>query len=137
MESGTQNARRRILIVDDNQDSTESLAMLLKLKGNETHTAFDGMQAVATAEAVRPDLILMDIGMPKLNGYDAARRIRQEPWGKNLVLIALTGWGQQEDLEKSRQAGFDGHLVKPVAPTTLMELLATLPRGGTAPSVMS
>ncbi|HYC56405.1 MAG TPA: ATP-binding protein [Candidatus Binatia bacterium] len=132
MEPTSNNARRRILIVDDNQDSTESLAMLLKLKGNETHTAFDGMQAVQTAEAVRPDLILMDIGMPKLNGYDAARRIRQEPWGKNLVLIALTGWGQQEDLEKSRQAGFDGHLVKPVAPTTLMELLATLPKTGGA-----
>ncbi|HYB98398.1 MAG TPA: ATP-binding protein [Candidatus Limnocylindrales bacterium] len=136
MEQSSNNARRRILIVDDNQDSTESLAMLLKLKGNETHTAFDGVQAVQTAEAVRPDLILMDIGMPKLNGYDAARRIRQEPWGKNLVLIALTGWGQQEDLEKSRQAGFDGHLVKPVAPTTLMELLATLPKiGGTHSSI--
>ena len=117
---------RRILVVDDNRDSAESLAMLLKLTGHETHTAYDGLEAVAAAATVLPDMVLLDIGLPKLNGYDACRKIRQQPWGKGMVLIALTGWGQDEDRRKSQEAGFDGHLVKPVDHATLTKLLAEL-----------
>ena len=123
-------AARRILVVDDNRDAAESLAILLKLSGNETHTAHDGLEAVETAAQVRPDLILLDIGLPKMNGYEAARRIREQPWGKSMVLVALTGWGQDEDRQKSRDSGFDGHLVKPVNPVALTELLAGIPSVG-------
>ena len=77
-----------------------SLAMLLKLTGNETHTAYDGLEAVEAAATFRPDVVLLDIGLPKLNGYEACRRIREQPWGKNIVLVALTGWGQEEDRRK-------------------------------------
>lgn len=121
---------RRILVVDDNRDSAESLAMLLQLTGNETHTAFDGAEAVAAAAAYRPDVILMDIGLPKLNGYQAGRQIREQPWGQSMVLVAVTGWGQQEDRQKTRDAGFNAHLVKPVDPVVLSELLAELPHAG-------
>ena len=81
------------------------------------------MEAAAT---FRPDVILLDIGLPKLNGYEAARKIREQPWGKNMVLVALTGWGQDEDRQKSKEAGFNGHLVKPVELAALMKLLAEL-----------
>ena len=116
----------RILVVDDNRDSATSLAELLKLTGNETHTAFDGLEAVEVAAAFKPDVVLLDIGLPKLNGYEAARKIREEPWGKDMVLVALTGWGQEEDRQKSKEAGFDGHMVKPVDYAALMKLLAEL-----------
>ncbi len=119
---------RRILIVDDNKDSATSLAMLLQKSGNETFTAFDGQEAVETAEMVRPDLVFMDIGMPKLNGYEACRHIREKPWGKNMVLIALTGWGQTEDKQRSKDAGFNGHLVKPVDFGDLKKLLTANPK---------
>ncbi len=122
-------ARRRILVVDDNPDSATSLAMMLKLMGNDTQTAYDGLEALDVAAAFRPDVILLDIGMPKLNGYDAARRIRAQPWGKNMVLVALTGWSQEEDRRKSKDAGFDTHMVKPVDYAALMNLLASLPPG--------
>jgi CheY-like chemotaxis protein len=98
--------------------------MLLQMTGNETYTAHDGLEAVEAAEKHRPDVVLLDIGMPKLNGYDACRRLRELPWGKNMVLVALTGWGQEEDRRKSIDAGFDGHLVKPVDYTALMQLMA-------------
>ena len=117
---------RRILVVDDNRDSADSLAMVLQLTGNETCTAYDGLEAVAAAATFQPDAILMDIGMPKLNGYEAARKIREQPWGTGTVLVALTGWGQEEDRQKSTEAGFDGHLVKPVNHTALATLLAQL-----------
>ncbi|MGH9897155.1 MAG: hybrid sensor histidine kinase/response regulator, partial [bacterium] len=107
---------RRILIVDDNQDGAESLAMLLQLGGHETHMAHDGLEAVEAAERFRPDAMLLDIGLPKLNGYEVCRRIRAQPWGKNMVLVAVTGWGQEEDRHKSREAGFNIHIVKPVDP---------------------
>ncbi len=116
--------RRRILIVDDNQDSAESLAMLLTLKGNETHTASDGQEAVEAAARLRPDVILLDIGLPNMNGYEACRRIREQPGGNEVVIVALTGWGQDEDRRRSREAGFDEHLVKPLDPAVLMKLLA-------------
>jgi len=120
----TTTTARRILVVDDNRDSAESLAMLLKLSGNETHTAYDGLEAVEAAATFKPNLVLLDIGLPKLNGYDAARKIREQPWSKGMVLVALTGWGQEEDRQRSREAGFDGHIVKPVDLTALMKLLA-------------
>ena len=118
---------RRVLIVDDNEDGAESLAMLLQLAGHETCKAHDGLEAIEAAERVRPDVVLLDIGLPGMNGYEACRRIRKEPWGKDLVLVALTGWGQEEDRHESREAGFDAHLVKPVDVDQLLEFLACLP----------
>ena len=115
---------RRILVVDDNRDSAMSLAMLLKLTGHETQTAFDGLEAVETAATFKPDLILMDIGLPNLNGYEACRRIREQAWGKNMLLVALTGWGQEDDRQKSKEVGFNTHMVKPVELPALMILLA-------------
>ncbi|HZZ76870.1 MAG TPA: PAS domain S-box protein [Gemmataceae bacterium] len=114
----------RVLIVDDNADAARSLAMLLKIAGNETHLAHDGLAAIDAAESLHPDLILLDIGLPKLNGLDTCRRIRQQPWGKHTVIVALTGWGQEADRQQSRQAGFDHHLVKPVKYEDLMSVLA-------------
>lgn len=122
----------RILVVDDNRDGADSLSEMLKMVGNDTRTAYDGEAGVDAAGEFRPDVILLDIGMPKLNGYEVCRRIRDEPWGKGIVLIALTGWGQEEDRRRSREAGFDRHLVKPVDPQALMRLLAGLGVGHTA-----
>ncbi len=116
----------RILIVDDNRDGADSLSLMLKVMGNDTRTAYDGEEAVAAAGKFRPDVILLDIGLPKLNGYEACRRIRQQPGGKELVIIAQTGWGQDEDRQRTHEAGFDHHLVKPVDPQALMKLLAGL-----------
>jgi CheY-like chemotaxis protein len=94
--------------------------------GNATQTANDGLEAVELAAAFRPDVILLDIGMPKLNGYDVCRRIRGQPWGRNIVLVAYTGWGQDDDKRKSQEAGFNLHMVKPVEPVALDRLLAGL-----------
>ena len=117
---------RRILVVDDNEDSAESLTILLSLAGHETHTAYDGLEAIEAAETFKPDVILLDIGLPKLNGYEVARKIREQPWGQAMVLVALTGWGQEEDRRRSREAGFNHHLTKPVDPLALTNLLARL-----------
>ena len=119
---------QRILVVDDNQDVANILSILLQQAGNETQVAFDGMEAVETAATFRPDVVLMDIGMPKLNGYDAARRIRKQPWGKDITLLAVTGLGQDEDRKESAAAGFDGHLVKPVEYDALTAMLARFPK---------
>ena len=117
----------RILVVDDNRDAADSMAMMLQILGNEVRTAYDGIEAVRAAGEFRPQVVLLDIGLPRLNGYETAERIRQESWGKSMVLAAVTGWGQKEDRRRSSEAGFDHHLVKPVAPTTLVELLSALP----------
>ncbi len=114
---------RRILIVDDNRDSATTLSLLLRLAGNETHTAHDGLEAVQAAAALRPKVVLLDIGLPTLNGYDVCRRIRDQSWGKRMVLIAISGWAQDSDRKKSSAAGFDGHFVKPVDRTALMQLI--------------
>lgn len=114
----------RILIVDDNRDGADSLSEMMKLMGNDTYTAYDGEEAVAVAAAVRPDVILLDIGLPKLNGYDACRRIREQQDSKPIVIIAQTGWGADEDRQRTYEAGFDHHMVKPVDPTDLMTMLA-------------
>jgi PAS domain S-box-containing protein len=119
------HARYRILIADDNRDGADSLAMLLQVMGHDVETAYAGDEAVEVAEQMRPDAILLDIGMPKLNGYDACRRIRSESWGRETLLIALTGWGQEEDRRRTRDAGFDLHLVKPVTSAALLEVLAS------------
>ncbi len=118
---------RRVLVVDDNRDSADSLAMWLQMTGNETHTAHDGVEAVEAAATFRPDLVLLDIGLPKLNGYEACRQIRQQPWAKSMTLVALTGWGQEEDRRKCTAAGFNAHMVKPVDHAVLTKLLASLP----------
>jgi CheY-like chemotaxis protein len=102
--------------------------MLLQIGGHETYTARDGLEAIAAAERLRPDAILLDIGLPKLNGYDVCRRIRNEPWGQEIVLVALTGWGQEEDRQRSREAGFDAHMVKPLDYDALLNVLADLPQ---------
>ena len=116
----------RILVVDDNRDAAESLAMLLKMMGNNVHTAHDGEEAVTAAREFQPQLVLCDIGLPKLNGYEACRQMKAQAWDKNMILIAVTGWGQDDDRRKSAAAGFDHHLIKPVDPQTLMKLLAKL-----------
>jgi PAS domain S-box-containing protein len=114
----------RILVVDDNRDSAESLGMLFRLVGHEVRVAHDGLEAIAAAAELRPDAVVLDIGLPKLDGYGVAARIREEAWGRQATLIAVTGWGQKEDKERSRAAGFDHHLVKPVDPTALIRLLS-------------
>ena len=122
------SAPRRVLVVDDNRDGAESLGMMLELAGHEVALAYDGLEAIERAAHFRPEVILMDVGMPGLNGLDATRRIRQEPWGKVATIIALTGWGQECDREQSREAGCNGHLVKPVAIDVLHQMLRVLPR---------
>jgi signal transduction histidine kinase/ActR/RegA family two-component response regulator len=119
-------AGRRILVVDDNHDSADSLAALLQLGGNDVQAAYGGAEAFAKAHAIRPEAILLDIGMPNISGYDVCRKIRAEPWGRGIAIVALTGWGQAHDREKSREAGFDGHLVKPVDHAALTDLLASV-----------
>jgi CheY-like chemotaxis protein len=116
--------KRRILAVDDNRDAADSLAMLLQMMGHETRTAYDGLEAAQAAATFRPDVVLLDIGLPKMNGYEVARQIRQQRWGEGMALIALTGWGQEEDKRRALEAGFDHHLTKPVEAAALEKLLA-------------
>lgn len=126
-EETKENVRkRRILVVDDNRDSAISLGMMLSLMGNEIQTAHDGLEAVETAERFNPDVILLDIGLPKLNGYEACKRIRQQPWGSGILMIACTGWGQDEDIQRATEAGFCQHIVKPIDPMVLEKMLNEL-----------
>ncbi|HWW33531.1 MAG TPA: response regulator [Steroidobacteraceae bacterium] len=119
--------RRRILIADDNVDALDSTARLLQYSGHEVFAAADGGLALQAAERHLPEVALLDLGMPVLDGYEVARRIRAEPWGRDLTLVAVTGWGQEADRRRSQEAGFDWHLVKPVDPDKLAALLACLP----------
>ncbi len=119
-------AARQILVVDDNVDAAQSLALLLQLEGNDVHTAHDGLAALQAAEAYHPEVVILDIGLPGLNGYQVAERLRQQPVGKNLLLVAVTGYGADEDRRRSREAGFDFHLVKPVKPEELQAVLGRL-----------
>jgi CheY-like chemotaxis protein len=114
---------RRILVVDDNQDAALSLSMLLELAHAQVRVAFDGQQAIEVAEAFRPQLILLDLGLPRMSGYDVVQWLRQREWGRSIAVVALTGWGQDGDRRRTREAGFDYHLVKPVSPEDLMEVL--------------
>jgi CheY-like chemotaxis protein/anti-sigma regulatory factor (Ser/Thr protein kinase) len=116
----------RILIVDDNRDAADSLGMLLKYLGADVTTVHDGPAALEALGSYRPSVMLLDIGMPGMDGYELARRTRQQPEGRQVTLIALTGWGQEEDRRRSREAGIDYHLVKPVDPAALQAMLAAL-----------
>jgi PAS domain S-box-containing protein len=120
---GARDARARILVVDDNVDAADSLGRLLALDGYDVRIANGGMEALREAESFRPEVILLDIGLPMMNGYDVARRLRKEPWGAEIRLVALTGWGQDEDRRRSKEAGFDEHVVKPIDPASLRVLL--------------
>jgi len=130
---------QRILVVDDNLDAAESLAMLLQMDGHETALAHDGQRALELAQSFEPQVILLDIGLPLLNGYEVARRVREQPWGRRIKLIAVTGWGQEQDRKQAVAAGFDHHLTKPLDPARLAVLLVesrsatALSRTGPAP----
>ncbi len=119
-----ERASARILIVDDNRDGAQGLALLLDLEGHDVRTAADGLEALEIAEKFRPNVVLLDIGMPGIDGYETARRLRATPWGQSVVLCAQTGWGQEDDKRRARAAGFDRHLVKPVDPEELNRILA-------------
>ena len=123
--NGRSQTRRRILVVDDNVDSAESMAMMLVLSGHEVATAHDGMEAVKLAQEFQPDVAFLDLGMPKLDGYETARSIREQTWGRRMMLVALTGWGQEDDKRRSREAGFDDHLVKPINFDALEKVVAS------------
>ncbi len=118
--------RLKILVVDDNEDSAESLVIWLRLMGNDARTAHSGPEALDLARVYRPGVILLDIGMPGMNGYEVARHLRERPETSGALLVALTGWGQDEDRRRSREAGFDHHLVKPLDHTSLQKLLGEL-----------
>jgi CheY-like chemotaxis protein/nitrogen-specific signal transduction histidine kinase len=113
----------RILVVDDNQPSANSLSLVLELAGNETRTAYDGVEAMVAGETFQPDVVLLDLGLPLMDGYETCARMRQQAWGKDLIMVALTGWGRAEDRRRSREAGFDRHVMKPANPIDLMNLL--------------
>src|SRR5262245_1511429 len=119
---------RRVLIVDDHPDAAASLALLLRLAGNESRAVHDGLTALDEAERFRPDVVLLDIGMPQMDGYETCRRLRGQPWGGAMRVIAPTGWSREQEGARTREAGFDGHLVKPVDPPTLMRVIAEAPR---------
>jgi CheY-like chemotaxis protein len=115
---------RRVLIVDDNRDAAQTLGLLLEQSGHMVRIAHDGPQALLAADDFRPEVAVLDIGLPKLNGYELAQAIRGESWGQHMVLVALTGWGQRDDKLKARQAGFNGHLTKPVDPDQVNALIS-------------
>jgi CheY-like chemotaxis protein len=127
-ENTTRPAGWKILVADDDQDSAESLAMLFQLMGHDVRSAQSGLAAIDVAAEFRPELIVLDIGMPGLDGYEVCRRIRQHPWGQAIVIAALTGWTRDEDRDRSEQAGFNHFLVKPVDPKALEDLIAGLGR---------
>ena len=122
-EPAVQRRGARVLIVDDNRDGAQSLAMLLDLTGHEVRTAADGLEALAIAEQFRPQVVLLDIGMPGMDGYETARRLRARPWATSTLLCAQTGWGHEDDKRRARSAGFDRYLVKPIDPEELTQLL--------------
>jgi PAS domain S-box-containing protein len=119
--------RRSVLVVDDNADAANSVAMLLRMAGHEVHVENDGVGALESAATVKPEVVLLDIGLPGMSGYDVARQLRSRPGGDDMVIYAMTGYGAQEDRDRSKEAGFDGHLVKPVVPADLVALLEQAP----------
>jgi CheY-like chemotaxis protein len=125
--SSTPLTRQRVLVVDDNVDAATTLSMLLQSMGQETRAVHDGLAALEAMKSFRPHIVLLDIGMPKLNGYEVARRLRATPNGDRLLLVAVTGWGQEEDRRRTREAGFNHHFVKPVDDKALKHLLACTP----------
>jgi CheY-like chemotaxis protein len=126
-------APRRVLIVDDNRDAADSLALLLESPVTEVRVAYDGLAALEALADFKPEVVVLDLGMPGMNGYETARRIREQPQGLDLPLIALTGWGQDADRRRRRRAGFDHHCVKPVDIDVLQTLLVSADRRDEAP----
>jgi CheY-like chemotaxis protein/two-component sensor histidine kinase len=118
----------RILIVDDNRDAADSLAMLLRTSGHDIHTAYDGLEAMQVANEFQPEVVLLDIGLPKIDGHEVALRLRREPWAQHACLIAVTGWSDETDRARSRAAGFDHHLVKPLDTGHLAQVLSSIER---------
>jgi CheY-like chemotaxis protein len=125
-DSGDSTPKRRLLVVDDNRDAAESMSMLLQMWGHEVVFAYDGPSALETAEQWQPEAVFLDIGLPGMDGYEVAERLRELPHAKGAVLIAITGYGQDDDRRRSRRAGIDHHLVKPVAPDALRSLIDSL-----------
>jgi CheY-like chemotaxis protein len=123
----------RVLIVDDNRDSAQGLALMLDLDGHEVRTAADGFEALQIAEAFQPQVVLLDIGMPGIDGYETARRLRMRPWAQTTLLCAQTGWGQDDDKRRARAAGFDRHLVKPIDPEEISRIVAAVFHTAPAP----
>jgi CheY-like chemotaxis protein len=117
------DSRFKVLIADDNRDAADSLALLLELNGHEVLVAHNGKEALTIARQALPRAVILDIGMPDISGYEVARRIRAEPWEHGVLLIALTGWGQEHDKARANAAGFDHHLTKPVDPDHVEKLL--------------
>jgi signal transduction histidine kinase/CheY-like chemotaxis protein len=124
--------KRRVLVVDDNADSAQTLAMVLDVMGHQTRLANDGLEAVRIAQEFQPDIVLLDIGMPRLNGYEACRQIREQAWATAVIIIAVTGWGQDDDRRRSKEAGFDLHLVKPLDPLVVERMMRDLAPGTAA-----
>ena len=116
------SGNRRVLVVDDNADAADSLAMLLQVRGDQVRVAYDGEEALAAEDEFRPDVILLDIGMPKLSGYEVAKRVR-ELRGPGVLIVAITGWGQEDDRQRAREAGFDHHFTKPVDYAVLLDII--------------
>jgi CheY-like chemotaxis protein len=125
-DTGRTTTKRRLLVVDDNKDAAESMSMLLEMWGHEVAFAYDGPSALETAEQWQPQAVFLDIGLPGMDGYEVAARLRELPQAKDAVLIAITGYGQEDDRLRSRRAGIDHHLVKPVAPDALRHLIDSL-----------
>jgi CheY-like chemotaxis protein len=119
--------QRRVLVVDDNRDAARTLGQLLEAIGHEVHLAYDGADALKRAGSVQPQVVLLDLGMPQLDGFEVARRLRTQDWARETFIVALTGWGQEEDRKRSRAAGFDKHLVKPIGLAALRELFGERP----------
>jgi CheY-like chemotaxis protein len=122
----TTQFRRKVLIVDDNQEAAITLSIVVRMFGSEVRTAGDGQEGIQAAAEFLPDVILMDLRMPGMNGYEAVRHIRRQSWGEQMLIVALTGWGQDEDRQRTREAGFDHHLVKPVESSELQKVLETV-----------
>jgi CheY-like chemotaxis protein len=118
----------KVLVVDDNCDAANTLSMLLEMVGYEVRTAFDGIEALAEAGRFFPNVVLLDLGMPRMDGLEACRRLREQPWGAKMAVIALTGWGSESDRRRTTKAGFNQHLVKPVEPDAILGLLNGLAR---------
>jgi CheY-like chemotaxis protein len=114
----------RVLIADDNHDAAVSLSMLLQAMGHDTRVVHDGVEALEEAEIFRPDIVLLDIGMPRLDGYETARRLASQPWAAATQIVAVTGWGQETDRQRAKDAGFHRHLVKPVDLDALREVMS-------------
>ena len=125
-EGAGEPARRRLLVVDDNHDAAESMSMLLEMWGHEVAYAYDGPSALRTAQLWSPHAVFLDIGLPGMDGYEVAERLRELPQARDAVLIAITGYGQEDDRRRSRRSGIEHHLVKPVAPETLRTLVDSL-----------